>query len=79
MTNAVRRLAAAALVTAGLAGATPVVVPVTASAQPGNCCCPPGETGVIYGCAPFCVPGKFLDTNTGLCTPIAAPPPPQQS
>ncbi|MCV6979923.1 hypothetical protein H7I53_06740 [Mycolicibacterium pulveris] len=42
-------------------------------AQPGNVGCAPGETGVIYGCAPFCVPGKALDVNTGLCVP--APPP----
>jgi hypothetical protein len=49
-------------------------MPVTAAAQPGNCCCPPGQTGVIYGCTPFCLPGKFLDTNTGLCTPIAPAP-----
>ncbi|BBX49858.1 hypothetical protein [Mycolicibacterium poriferae] len=37
--------------------------------------CPPGETGVIYGCAPFCVPGKYLDTSTGLCMPVPPPPP----
>lgn len=75
MTNAVRKVTAVALLVVGLSAATPVI----AVAQPGNCCCPPGETGVIYGCAPFCVPGKFLDANTGLCTPIAAPPPQQIS
>jgi hypothetical protein len=55
--------------------ATALVFPVTAAAQPGNCCCPPGQTGVIYGCAPFCLPGKVLDDQTGLCVPE---PPPRQ-
>ena len=36
--------------------------------------CPDGETGVIYGCAPFCVPGRQLDTSTGLCMPIPPQP-----
>ena len=36
--------------------------------------CPDGETGVIYGCAPFCVPGRQLDTSTGLCMPVPPPP-----
>ncbi|ORA24377.1 hypothetical protein [Mycobacterium aquaticum] len=36
--------------------------------------CPDGETGVIYGCAPFCVPGRQLDTATGLCLPVPPPP-----
>ncbi|KUI43374.1 hypothetical protein AU197_04755 [Mycobacterium sp. IS-1590] len=49
------------------------VSPVIASAQPGNCCCPPGQTGVIYGCASFCVDGKALDTSTGLCVPVPPP------
>ncbi|MGE2732009.1 hypothetical protein ACQI4F_21295 [Mycolicibacterium vaccae] len=66
----VRWLAGAALVAAPLAAlaGTP---PASTTAQ-----CPPGETGVIYGCSPFCVAGKFLDTQTGLCMPIAPPPPP---
>jgi len=55
--------------------AAALVSPAISFAQPGNCCCPPGQTGVIYGCSPFCVPGKFLDANTGLCTPIPAQPP----
>lgn len=45
--------------------------PTTSNAQ-----CPPGQTGVIYGCAPFCVPGKYLETSTGLCMPVPPPPPP---
>jgi hypothetical protein len=49
--------------------------PHTVTAQPPGSC-PPGETGVIYGCAPFCVEGKALDVQTGLCMPVAPPPPP---
>ncbi|MDY6996900.1 MAG: hypothetical protein SW019_09900 [Actinomycetota bacterium] len=65
-----RYLAAVAL--AATAAAAPLAMqsgPATTTAQ-----CPPGETGVIYGCAPFCVPGKYLDTNTGLCMPVPPPP-----
>lgn len=70
-----KRSVTAALFVAALSvlSAAPVL-PAIAVAQPGNCCCPPGQTGVIYGCTPFCVEGKYLDANTGLCTPIAAPP-----
>ena len=56
---------AAPFATAALTG------PMTSTAQ-----CPPGETGVIYGCAPFCLPGRAMDLNTGLCLPVAPPPPP---
>lgn len=64
-----RRMATAALLVAGLC----TVPPAIASAQPGNCCCPPGQTGVIYGCASFCVDGRALDTSTGLCVPVPPP------
>lgn len=66
-----RYLVATALAVA--AAAIPVAIqtaPATSIAG-----CPPGETGVIYGCAPFCVPGKYLDTSTGLCMPVPPPPP----
>ncbi|ULE34646.1 hypothetical protein [Mycobacterium sp. IDR2000157661] len=66
----VRRFVTAALLGVSLSAG---VVPAVANAQPGNCCCPVGQTGVIYGCASFCVPGKALDVDTGLC--VAAPPP----
>lgn len=66
-----RRTLIAGLCAAALAAAP--VSPVVAAAQPGNCCCPPGQTGVIYGCASFCVDGKALDTNTGLCVPVPPP------
>ena len=65
-----------AVAVAAAAAVAPLAVsalnaPATSTAQ-----CPPGQTGVIYGCAPFCVEGKYLDTQTGLCMPIAPPPPP---
>ena len=69
-----RYLAAAAVAAATVVAPLAVSVltaPVTVTAQ-----CPPGQTGVIYGCAPFCVAGKYLDTQTGLCMPVAPPPPP---
>ncbi|EKF21808.1 hypothetical protein C731_4204 [Mycolicibacterium hassiacum DSM 44199] len=75
-----RRAATAALSAAALVvGLSAFVVTPSAAAQPGNCCCPPGQTGVIYGCAPFCIEGKYLDANTGLCTPIAQPAPPARA
>ncbi len=64
-------MAAVAVPLAIAAGSTPQTV----TAQPPGSC-PTGETGVIYGCAPFCVPGKFLDLSTGLCMPAPPPPPP---
>jgi len=62
------------------AAAVPLAGVVSSASQtviaqpPGSC--PPGQTGVVYGCAPFCVPGKALDLQTGLCMPVPAPPPP---
>jgi hypothetical protein len=62
-------IAAAAVIGPLLAAAHPALSASTAQ-------CPPGQTGVIYGCSPFCVPGKYLDTQTGLCMPVPPPPPP---
>jgi hypothetical protein len=59
-------LSAVVLATAPMGVATVVTPTVSAG-------CPPGETGVIYGCAPFCVPGRHLDTATGLCLPDPQP------
>ncbi|BBX25603.1 hypothetical protein [Mycolicibacterium alvei] len=71
MTSAVWRgvctvLSAAVLAAGSMAVAT-IVTPAPSSA------CAPGETGVIYGCAPFCIPGRQLDTATGLCLPVQPP------
>ncbi|KKF03462.1 hypothetical protein [Mycolicibacterium obuense] len=71
-----QRLLGAAMITAALA--VPVVAlsaaPSAVAQPPGSC--PPGQTGVVYGCTPFCLPGKALDLNTGLCMPVAPPPAP---
>lgn len=61
-------LAAGALGVASIAGLA-VISPAVASA------CPPGYTGITNGCNPFCVPGKFLNAQTGLCEPLPPPPP----
>lgn len=75
MTQTIRHFLAAAVVAAAAIGlpfaATVRTVPATSIAQ-----CPPGETGVIYGCTPFCLPGKYLSPENGLCMPIPPPPPP---
>jgi hypothetical protein len=75
--HALRRDVAATLSAVALAAA-PVAAVTTA--PPASAGCPDGETGVIYGCSPFCLPGLVLDTQTGLCVkvppPAAAPPPP---
>lgn len=66
-------LSVAALATAPM-GVTTIVAPAV------NAACQPGETGVTNGCAPFCVPGRHLDTATGLCLkdPPANTPPAHQ-
>jgi hypothetical protein len=68
-----RRLLIAALSAVALTAAVATAI----TAPPAvNTACLPGETGVTNGCAPFCLPGKYLDTQTGLCMPVSAPPPP---
>ncbi len=69
MTQSLRRLTvAAALAALPMAGVT-VLTPAISSA------CLPGETGVTNGCAPFCLPDKALDVQTGLCVPVPDPAP----
>jgi hypothetical protein len=65
------RVARAAVCAVTLAAAMALPAPAVASA------CADGETGVTNGCAPFCLPGKQLDLQTGLCQPVPPPPPPQ--
>ena len=76
MTIRLRRLISAALLMAALATAPMAVVTVGSPAV--SWACLPGETGVTNGCAPFCLPGLALDTQTGLCVrdPRVPPPPP---
>ncbi|MDZ4270707.1 MAG: hypothetical protein U1D00_34405 [Mycobacterium sp.] len=73
MTHPIARYAVATVIAAA-ALAVPLAAAAT-TAPVSTAQCPPGETGVIYGCSPFCVPGKFLDTRTGLCMPVPPPPP----
>jgi hypothetical protein len=74
MTHRLRRLTTAALSVAALAAAPMATVTVVSPAV--SSACLPGETGVTNGCAPFCLPGLMLDTQTGLCVRDPAPPPP---
>jgi hypothetical protein len=72
MNHPVRRLAGAAVCALALCAAPLAAVPAAAQPPPG---CAPGYTGITNGCNPFCVPGKFLNTQTGLCEPLPPPPP----
>ncbi len=73
MTHSLRRLtgaalAAAALATVPMAGVM-IITPAVSSA------CLPGETAGANACAPFCLPDKALDVQTGLCVPVSDPSP----
>ncbi|OBK76754.1 hypothetical protein [Mycobacterium sp. 1274761.0] len=69
MTTSLRRLSGAAIAAAALTAGGMLVTPAVSSA------CLPGETGVTNACAPFCLPGKALDVQTGLCVPVPNPSP----
>ena len=58
----------AALAAAPMAGII-VFSPAVSSA------CLPGETAGASACAPFCLPGKALDVQTGLCVAVPDPAP----
>ena len=73
MTHSLRRLTAAALSVTGLATLPMAGVIVFSPAV--SSACLPGETGVTNGCASFCLPGKALDVQTGLCVPVPDPAP----
>jgi hypothetical protein len=64
----VTALSAAALAAVPMAGVI-VFTPAISSA------CLPGETAGATACAPFCLPGKALDVQTGLCVPVPDPAP----
>ena len=72
-TEPMRRLLIAALSAVAL---TAAMAPVLIAPPAVNTACLPGETGVTNGCAPFCLPGMYMDTQTGLCVPVPPPPPP---
>jgi hypothetical protein len=69
MASSLQRLTGAVLTAAALTVGVMVVSPAVSSA------CLPGETGVTNACAPFCLPGKALDVQTGLCVPVPNPSP----
>ena len=73
MTYSLRRLTTAALTVAALI-ATPMAV-VTIVTPAISSACLPGETAGASACAPFCLPGKALDVQTGLCVPVPDPAP----
>jgi hypothetical protein len=64
----VTALSAAALAVVPMAGVI-VFTPAVGWA------CLPGETAGATACAPFCLPGKALDIQTGLCVPVPNPAP----
>jgi len=70
MMVAARRVVGAVFCASALAATGVVVTPAVSWA------CLPGEVGVTNACAPFCLPGKFLDMSTGLCTPSPPGSPP---
>ncbi len=73
MTHPLRRITATALSAAGLA-AVPMAGVIVFSPAVSSACLP-GETGVTNACAPFCLPGKALDVQTGLCVAVPDPEP----
>jgi hypothetical protein len=74
MMQPLRRLVVGAISAAALAAAPMAAVTIASPAI--SSACLPGETGVTNGCAPFCLPGLMLDTETGLCLRVPPPPPP---
>lgn len=70
MMRAVRRFAGVVFCASALTAAGTVLTPAVSGA------CLPGETGVTNGCAPYCLPYKYLDMSTGLCTPSPPGSPP---
>ena len=73
MTYSLRRLATAALSAPALATVPMAAIVVFSPAV--SSACLPGETAGASACAPFCLPGKALDVQTGLCVPVPDPAP----
>jgi hypothetical protein len=73
MTCFARRLTAGALSVAALTAAAMAGVVVFSPAV--GSACLPGETAGASACAPFCLPGKALDVQTGLCVVVPDPAP----
>ena len=73
MTYSARRLTAGALSAAALTAAPMAGIIVFSPAV--SSACLPGETAGASACAPFCLPGKALDVQTGLCVAVPDPAP----
>ena len=69
MAYSIRRLTTAVALTALAMAGVVVFSPAVSSA------CLPGETAGATACAPFCLPGKALDVQTGLCVAVPDPAP----
>jgi hypothetical protein len=69
MAHWVRRLTVAVAMATLPMAAVIVYTPAIGSA------CLPGETAGPTACAPFCLPGKALDVQTGLCVAVPDPAP----
>jgi hypothetical protein len=73
VTHHLRRMSAAVLAAAAMATVPMAGVIVFAPAI--SWACLPGETAGPTSCAPFCLPDKALDLQTGLCVPVSDPAP----
>ena len=78
MAYSVRRLTTAALSVAALSVAALAAAPmagILVFSPAVSSACLPGETAGASACAPFCLPSKALDVQTGLCVPVPNPAP----
>jgi hypothetical protein len=73
VTHHLRRMSAAVLAASAMATVPMAGVIVFAPAI--SWACLPGETAGPTNCAPFCLPDKALDLQTGLCVPVSDPAP----
>ena len=73
MTHNAKRLTGAVMAAAVIATVPMAGVVVFAPAI--SWACLPGETAGPTACAPFCLPDKALDLQTGLCVPVSDPAP----
>ena len=72
MSHSLRRLMTVALSVAALAAAPMAAITVVPPAV--SSACPPGQTGVTNGCAPFCLPGLLSTPRPGCASGSGATP-----
>ena len=68
------RLLTATALSASALATIPMTVAVVFTPAISSACLP-GETAGASACAAFCLPGKALDVQTGLCVPVPDPAP----